>query len=60
MSQHEPLRKIPASRVRALTDAAAEYNSALWLESDYLEARGISSLSADTFRPGGGECNVTA
>ena len=52
MSQHEPLRKIPASRVRALTDAAMAYNSASWLESDYLEARGISSRSVATFQLG--------
>lgn len=56
MSQHEPLRQIPVSRVRALTDAAMAYNSASWLVSDYLERRGISDRSVDTFRPGGDEC----
>ena len=56
MSQHEPLRQIPASRLRALTDAAMAYNSASWLVSDYLERRGISDRSVDTFRPGGSEC----
>lgn len=32
------------------------YNSASWLVSDYLERRGISDRSVDTFRPGGDEC----
>ena len=52
MSQHDPLRTLPASRVRALTDAAAEYNSAAWLVSDYLERRGISDRSVSNFALG--------
>ena len=50
MSQHDPLRPLRASRVRALTDAARTYNSAAWLVSDYLERRGISDRSVSTLR----------
>lgn len=52
MSQHDPLRPLRASRVRALTDAARTYNSAAWLVSDYLERRGISDRSVSNFALG--------
>lgn len=52
MSQHDPLRPLRASQVRALTDAARTYNSAAWLVSDYLERRGFSDLSVSNFALG--------
>ena len=52
MSQHDPLRPLRASQVRALTDAARTYNSAVWLVSDYLSRRGFSDLSVSNLALG--------